>query len=74
MDALHPIGVVFVEGDRHRSVFILLHVAIQFDQDCLLKMLSILQYVSFISLSKIRYPKIVRHGGDVVSRETPPSR
>lgn len=43
----------FVQGEKYGCVYILLHVATQFDQDHLLKMLSFLQCLFLTSLSKI---------------------
>lgn len=50
--------LVFVQGDRHRSNFTLLHVDIQFSQKHLLKMLSLLQLMFLVSLSNIKWLKL----------------
>ena len=47
---------IFVYGVRKCSTFILSHVAVQFSQHHLSKRLSLLHYIFFPSLSKIRYP------------------
>ena len=47
---------MFMYGVRKCSNFILLHVVVQFSQHHLSKRLSLLQYIFFPSLSKIRYP------------------
>lgn len=46
----------FVQSDRDGPFFILVHAAIQFDDQHLLGMLSFLQCVFFASSSKIRCP------------------
>ena len=50
---------IFVCGVRKYSNFILLHVAVQFSQNHLLKRLSLPHYI-ILPLSKIRYPQV--HG------------
>ena len=47
---------IFVYGIRQCSNFILLHVAAQFSQHCLLKRLSLPHCIVLPLLSKIRYP------------------
>ena len=51
---------IFVYGVRRCSNFILLHVAVQFSQDHLLKRLSLPHCIFLPPLSKIRYPQV--HG------------
>lgn len=48
----------FAQGDRDRSIFIVLHVAVQLDQYHLLKALSFLQCAVW-ALSKVRCPYYV---------------
>ena len=47
---------IFVYGVKKCSNFILLHVAVQFPQHCLLKRLSFLHCIFLPPLSKIKYP------------------
>ena len=49
---------IFVCGVRKYSHFILLHVAVQFSQHCLLKRLSLPHCMFLPPLSKIRYPQV----------------
>ena len=48
--------IIFVDGVRKDSNFILLHVAVQFYQHHLLKRLSLPHCIFLPSLSKLRYP------------------
>ena len=50
---------IFVCGIRKYSNFILLHVAVQFSQHCLLKRLSLPHCVFLPPLSKIRYLQVL---------------
>ena len=50
---------IFVCGIRKCSNFILLHVAVQFSQHCLLKRLSLPHCIFLPPLSKIRYPQVL---------------
>ena len=49
---------IFVYGVRKCCNFIVLHVAVQFSQDYLLKMLSLPHCIFLPPLSKIRYPQV----------------
>uniref|UniRef100_A0ABI7WJJ7 Uncharacterized protein n=1 Tax=Felis catus TaxID=9685 RepID=A0ABI7WJJ7_FELCA len=49
---------IFVYGVRKWSMFILLHVAVQFSQHHLLKRLSLFHWIFFPALSKISWPYI----------------
>ena len=51
---------IFVYGVRKCCNFIVLHVAVQFSQDYLLKMLSLPHCIFLPPLSKIRYPQVHR--------------
>ena len=51
---------IFVYGDMKCSIFILLHVAVQFSQHHLLKRVSLPHCIFLLPLSKISYPKV--HG------------
>jgi len=54
--SLMHIEFIFVYDVRKCSIFILLHVAIQFPQHYLLKRLSFLHFIYLPPLSKIRCP------------------
>ena len=49
---------IFLYGAKRCSNFILLHVAVQFSQDHLLKRLSFLHCIFLSPLSKIRCPQV----------------
>jgi hypothetical protein len=53
MQSLIHLDMSFVQGDKYRSSRILLHSAVQFDQDHLLKKLSFVKGVFLDSLSSI---------------------
>ena len=50
---------IFVYGVRKCSIFILLHIAVQFSQHCLLKRLSLPHCIFSPPLSKIRHHRCV---------------
>ena len=52
--------LIFMHGVRYRSDFIILHVAVQFSQYCLLKRLSFSHCVFLVPLSKIGWPYMFR--------------
>ena len=48
--------LIFVHGVRKSSNFIILHIAVQFSQHFLMKMLSLSRCIFFPPLLNIRYP------------------